>query len=113
MEIYPGFAGAQLHLKDGKVAGVTTPDIGLDKNGQPKEQFEPGMTFQARLTLLTEGAHGSLSKKVQNMFKLREGAEEQTYGLGVKEVWRVRPEVSEPGKVVHTLGWPLNPECEL
>lgn len=111
VEIYPGFAGAQFNIKDGQIAGVTTPDIGLDKQGQPKDSFEPGMTFQARLTLLAEGAHGSLSKKAINMFNLRENVEEQTYGLGVKEVWRVKPEKHVPGRVVHTLGWPLAPEC--
>lgn len=112
VEIYPGFAGAQLHVQDGQVAGVTTPDIGLDKHRQPKEQFEPGMTFQARLTLLAEGAHGSLTNKAESMFNLREHAQSQTYGLGVKEVWRVKPENHVPGKVVHTLGWPLAPECK-
>lgn len=111
VEIYAGFAGAKFHIKDGQIAGVTTPDIGLDKHGQPKDSFEPGMTFQARLTLLAEGAHGSLSKKAISMFNLRENAEEQTYGLGVKEVWRVKPEKHVPGRVVHTLGWPLAPEC--
>ena len=109
VEIYPGFAGAKLlYTDDGKaVRGVVTNDIGLDKNYRPKEQFEPGMEFHAKVTLLAEGAHGSLSLKAMEHFNLREGKDAQTYGLGIKEVWRIPKEKHEPGKVVHTLGWPL------
>ena len=109
VEIYPGFAGARvLYNEDGSVKGVATGDVGLDRHCKPKESFEPGMEFHAKVTLIAEGAHGSLSKEVQRKFNLREGRDPQTYGLGVKEVWRVRDEVYEPGKVVHTLGWPLD-----
>jgi electron-transferring-flavoprotein dehydrogenase len=110
VEVYAGFAGANLvWSEDGKsVKGVITGDVGLDKNGQPKDSFEPGMEFHAKCVLIAEGAHGSLSKVVQNKFNLREGKDPQTYGLGIKEVWKVRDEVYQPGKVVHTLGWPLD-----
>lgn len=110
VEIYPGFAGANLlYTEDGTgVRGVCTGDVGLGKDGQPKENFEPGMEFHAKATFIAEGAHGSLSKQVQNKFGLREGVDPQTYGLGIKEVWKVKPENHIPGKVVHTLGWPLN-----
>lgn len=110
VEIYPGFAGARLlYTEDGSgVRGVVTNDIGLDKNYQPKDQFEPGMEFHAKVTLLAEGAHGSLSLKAINKFNLREGKDPQTYGLGIKEVWRIPEEKWQPGKVVHTLGWPLD-----
>ncbi len=110
VEVYPGFAGARvLYSEDGKaVKGVATGDVGLDKDGQPKDSYEPGMEFHAKVTLIAEGAHGSLSKVIQNKFSLREGKDPQTYGLGIKEVWKVRDEVYEPGKVVHTLGWPLD-----
>ncbi|KAJ9110093.1 hypothetical protein QFC19_001764 [Naganishia cerealis] len=110
VEVYPGFAGANLvWSEDGKsVKGVITGDVGLDKNGQPKDSFEPGMEFHAKCVLIAEGAHGSLSKVLQNKFNLREGKDPQTYGLGIKEVWKVRDEVYQPGKVVHTLGWPLD-----
>ncbi|WVR03145.1 hypothetical protein IAU60_000135 [Kwoniella sp. DSM 27419] len=110
VEVYPGFAGAKvLYTEDGKgVKGVVTGDVGLDKDGQPKDSYEPGMEFHAKVTLIAEGAHGSLSKEVQKKFNLRDGVDPQTYGLGIKEVWKVRDEVYEPGKVVHTLGWPLD-----
>ncbi|GAA5869776.1 hypothetical protein JCM3774_003845 [Rhodotorula dairenensis] len=110
VEIYPGFAGAKLlYTEDGTaIRGVQTNDIGLDKNFQPKDSFEPGMEFLAKVTLLAEGCHGSLSKQAQAKFNLREGKDPQTYGLGVKEVWKVKPEKHQPGKVQHTLGWPLD-----
>lgn len=110
VEIYPGFAGSKpVYTADGKgVRGVQTGDVGLDKNYQPKDSFEPGMNFLAKCTLIAEGAHGSLSKQIQNHFNLRENADPQTYGLGIKEVWRVKDEVYEPGKIVHTLGWPMD-----
>ncbi|ODO00299.1 hypothetical protein I350_06930 [Cryptococcus amylolentus CBS 6273] len=110
VEVYAGFAGAKvLYTEDGKgVKGVVTGDVGLDKDGNPKESYEPGMEFYSKVTLIAEGAHGSLSKEIQNKFNLREGKDPQTYGLGIKEVWRVPDEVYRPGEVVHTLGWPLD-----
>jgi electron-transferring-flavoprotein dehydrogenase len=110
VEVYAGFAGAKvLYSEDGTaVKGVVTGDVGLDKDGQPKDSYEPGMEFHAKCTLIAEGAHGSLSNVLQKRFNLREGRDPQTYGLGIKEVWKVRDEVYEPGKVVHTLGWPLD-----
>jgi electron-transferring-flavoprotein dehydrogenase len=110
VEVYPGFAGASpVYTEDGTgVKGVCTGDVGLDKNMQPKDSFEPGMEFHAKVTLIAEGAHGSLSKVLQNKFNLRDGVDPQTYGLGIKEVWKVRDEVHEPGKIIHTLGWPLD-----
>lgn len=110
VEIYPGFAGAQvLWNADGTgVRGVTTNEIGLDKHYQPKDQFEPGMEFHAKVTLFAEGAHGSLSKKVMKQLNLRDGKDVQTYGLGVKEVWKIKAENHRPGAIQHTLGWPLD-----
>ncbi|GAA5896005.1 hypothetical protein JCM8208_007503 [Rhodotorula glutinis] len=110
VEIYPGFAGAKiLYTEDGSgVRGIQTNDIGLGKDFQPKDSFEPGMQFLAKVTLLAEGCHGSLSKQVQHKYNLRDGKDPQTYGLGVKEVWKVKPEKHQPGKVQHTLGWPLD-----
>lgn len=110
VEIYPGFAGSRLlYTGDGKgVKGVVTGDQGIGKDGQPSDSYEPGMEFHAKVTLLGEGAHGSLSKQAQTKFNLRDGVDPQTYGLGIKEVWKVRDEVYTPGKVVHTLGWPLD-----
>ncbi|KAL7420344.1 hypothetical protein Q5752_005314 [Cryptotrichosporon argae] len=110
VEVYPGFAGSKvLYTEDGHgVRGVVTGDVGLDKDSQPKDAYEPGMEFHARVTLIAEGAHGSLSQQLQRKFALRDGVDPQTYGLGIKEVWKVRDDVYEPGKVVHTLGWPLD-----
>ncbi|KAF8604795.1 FAD/NAD(P)-binding domain-containing protein [Ceratobasidium sp. AG-I] len=109
VEIYPGFAGAQLlHDADGAVRGVATHDAGLDKRLHMKQSFEPGMAFRARVTILAEGAHGSLTKQAIKRFKLREGKDPQTYGMGVKEVWRVDPKNHRPGEVIHTMGFPLN-----
>ncbi|KAG8829222.1 hypothetical protein FRC17_006970 [Serendipita sp. 399] len=119
VEIYPGFAGASLVVdnssedaKHGKgvVRAVRTNEVGLDRQGRMKDSFEPGMQFNAKVTLLAEGAHGSLTKQAVKHFDLRGlvGADPQTYGMGVKEVWRVKPENYRPGEVLHTLGWPLD-----
>ncbi|KAH8831941.1 hypothetical protein DL96DRAFT_1667924 [Flagelloscypha sp. PMI_526] len=106
VEIYPGFAGSQLLFSNEaqpRVIGVRTNDIGLSNKYTPKDNFEPGMDFHARLTLLAEGAHGSLTKGLIPYYRLREksGKQSQTYGMGIKGRY-------QPGKVVHTLGHPLN-----
>ena len=109
VEIYPGFAASRpVYDEAGNVKGVCTGDVGLGKDGQPKDNFEPGMEFHAKVTLIAEGAHGSVSKQLQTKYNLRENADPQTYGIGIKEVWKVRDEVYQPGKIVHTLGWPLD-----
>ena len=108
VEVYPGFAGAGLvYGKDG-VVGVRTNEVGLDREGRMKDSFEPGMEFRAKVTLLAEGAHGSLSKEAIRRFKLREGRDPQTYGIGVKEVWRLNPSKHHAGDVLHMMGWPLD-----
>jgi electron-transferring-flavoprotein dehydrogenase len=113
VEIYPGFGGAGL-VYDGEnqkaVKAVFTNAVGIDKERKVKESFDPGMQFNAKVTLLAEGAHGSLTKQAVKHFGLRKeiGADEQTYGMGVKEVWRVAPEKYRAGEVVHTMGWPLD-----
>lgn len=108
VEIYPGFAGAGLVYGADGVLGVRTNEIGLDREGRMKDSFEPGMEFRAKVTLLAEGAHGSLSKEAIRRFGLRDGKDPQTYGIGVKEVWRVDPSQYRPGEVIHTIGWPLD-----
>ncbi|KAF9477148.1 hypothetical protein BDN70DRAFT_995146 [Pholiota conissans] len=119
VEIYAGFAGAQLLLSDEadsvdtwgrkvrSVRGVVTNEVGLTRDYHMKSSFEPGMAFRAKVTLLAEGAHGSLSKQAIGMYDLRREAQPQTYALGVKEVWRVPEERHRAGEVVHTMGWPL------
>jgi len=120
VEIYPGFAGAQLLFSDQpdsldpwgnkvrSVRGIVTNEVGLTKNYRMKSSFEPGMAFRAKVTLLAEGAHGSLSKQAISLYDLRREAQPQTYAIGLKEVWRVDPEKHRPGETVHTMGWPLD-----
>lgn len=108
VEIYPGFAASELLYKnDGSVLGIATNDLGLNRNGQAKETFERGMEFHARVTLLGEGCHGSLSKQVIRKFDLRNESEPQTYGIGIKEIWEVQPEKFSPGDIYHSMGYPL------
>ena len=110
VELYPGFAGSSLlYSEDGRaVEGVRLNDVGIDRKGRPKDNFEPGMEFHAKITLLAEGARGSLTKTALRRFNLRNDSDQQTYGFGVKEVWRVDPSQHRPGEVVHTMGWPLD-----
>ncbi|KAI0064144.1 FAD/NAD-P-binding domain-containing protein [Artomyces pyxidatus] len=110
VELYPGFAGASLvYSDDGHgVAGVRLNDVGVDRRGQLKDSYEPGMEFRAKATLLAEGARGSLTKTAVRRFQLAKDSDPQTYGFGVKEVWRVDPSQYRPGEVVHTMGWPLD-----
>jgi electron-transferring-flavoprotein dehydrogenase len=108
VEVYPGFAASEvLYANDGSVRGVATNDLGVGRDGKPKSSFERGMEFHARCTLFAEGCHGSLTKQVIKKFDLRRDSQPQTYGLGVKEVWEVKPENFVKGQVSHTLGWPL------
>ncbi len=109
VEIYPGFAAAEvLYNDDGAVVGVATGDMGVDREGQPTDQFAPGMELRARYTVLAEGCRGSLTKLLFERFQLREGVDPQTYGIGIKELWEVDPARHQPGKIVHTVGWPLD-----
>ena len=108
VEIYPGFAASEvLYNSDGSVKGVATNDLGINKQGQAKDSFERGMEFHARLTLLGEGCHGSLTKQVKKKFDLERDSQHQTYGLGIKEVWEIDPSKFQSGLVVHSMGYPL------
>jgi electron-transferring-flavoprotein dehydrogenase len=108
VEIYSGFAAAEvLYTEDGAVRGVATRDVGIGKDGRKKDTFERGVELHARQTLFAEGARGSCSLELMKKFNLRAGKDEQTYGLGIKEVWRVPKEKFQSGLVMHTLGWPL------
>ncbi|KAL9126909.1 MAG: hypothetical protein Q9217_004123, partial [Psora testacea] len=109
VEVYPGFAASEVLYDpvDGAVKGVATNDLGVSRSGKPKASFERGMEFHARITLFAEGCHGSLTKQVIKKFDLRRDSQPQTYGLGLKEVWEVKPEKFKKGEVVHTMGYPL------
>eukprot|EP00899_Mesostigma_viride_P016251 jgi/Mesvir1/24627/Mv21936-RA.1 len=113
VEVYPGFAASEvLFREDGAVCGVATTDTGIGKNGKPRPNFARGVELRGTVSLLAEGCRGSLSESIIERFSLREkaGAQHQTYGLGIKEVWEVRPEKHSPGTVLHTVGWPLPPD---
>ncbi|TMW63826.1 hypothetical protein Poli38472_002767 [Pythium oligandrum] len=108
VEIYPGFSASEvLYRDDGSVGGIATRDVGIGKDGKPKGTFARGMELRARVTLFGEGCRGSCSEEVMKKFNLRDGVQPQTYGLGIKEVWRVPKDKHRPGFVQHTLGWPL------
>ncbi|MQM37232.1 Electron transfer flavoprotein-ubiquinone oxidoreductase [wastewater metagenome] len=109
VEIYPGFAAAEvLYHEDGAVKGVATGDMGLNPDGTPGPNHEPGVELHARQTLFAEGCRGSLTKTLFERFNLRADADPQTYGLGIKELWEVDPAQHQPGLVVHTVGWPMD-----
>ncbi len=109
VEIYPGFAAAEvLYGDDGGVRGIVTGDMGVAKDGTPKAGYAPGMELHAKYTLIAEGARGSLAKQLRARYALGEGREVPKFGLGFKELWRVDPARHQPGKVIHTLGWPLD-----
>ena len=107
VEIYPGFAAAELLVEGGRVVGVATGDMGIGKDGQPTENFQRGMELRATYTVFAEGCRGSLSKQLMTEFKLRETCDPQTYGIGIKELWEVKPEKFQKGLTLHSIGWPL------
>jgi electron-transferring-flavoprotein dehydrogenase len=108
VEIYPGFAAAEiLYHTDGSVRGVATGDMGLDKDGHPTANFQQGMELHARQTVFSEGCRGSLTKQLFERFALRDNADPQTYGIGIKELWEIDPSKHRPGLAIHTVGWPL------
>ncbi|OYW98106.1 MAG: electron transfer flavoprotein-ubiquinone oxidoreductase, partial [Bosea sp. 32-68-6] len=109
VEIYPGFAAAELLFnEDGSVAGVATGDMGIAKDGTVSERFTRGMELRGRYTLLGEGVRGSLSKIAIRQYGLDAGREPQKYGIGLKEIWQVKPEKFVKGRVQHSFGWPLD-----
>ena len=109
VEIFPGFAAAEvLYDNAGAVKGVATGHMGIGKDGQPTANFQPGVELHGKYTLFAEGARGHLGKQVIARFRLNEGRDPQTWGIGIKEVWEVRPEKFKAGRVFHSIGWPLD-----
>ncbi|TVQ38150.1 MAG: electron transfer flavoprotein-ubiquinone oxidoreductase [Geminicoccaceae bacterium] len=109
VEIYPGFAAAEvLYGEDGAIVGVATGDMGIGRDGEKKADYQPGMELRAKVTLLGEGCRGSLTKGLFERHDLRQGVDPQTYAIGIKELWEVKPEAHQPGLIVHTVGWPLD-----
>lgn len=108
-EIYPGFAAVKALFNDqNQVIGVETGSVGINKNHEKTDNYQPGMHLLAKQTLLAEGCRGELSQKLMASYHLRDNANPQTYGLGIKEIWQVKPEQHQPGQVIHTVGWPMN-----
>jgi len=109
VEVFAGFAGAEvLYDEKGAVRGVATGNVGVGKDGQPTANFQPGVELIGKYTLFAEGARGHLGKAVIARFKLDDGRDPQTWGLGIKELWEVEPAKHVPGLVVHSAGWPLD-----
>lgn len=108
VEIYPGFAAAEVLYDEGRVCGVATGDMGVGRDGQHMANYQPGVELRARYTLFAEGCRGSLTKTLFERFNLRDGVDPQTYGIGLKELWQVDPAKHHAGLVVHTVGWPLD-----
>ena len=108
-EIYPGFPASKMIYNDNnQVIGVATGDVGINKEGKETANYQPGMHLLAKQTLLAEGCRGHLSRKVMNRYHLRDQAQPQTYGLGIKEVWQIDPTKHKLGTTIHTVGWPLD-----
>ena len=107
IEIYPGFAASETIIEEGVVKGVVAGVMGITREGEEGPNYQPGMELRARYTLFGEGCRGSLTKKLEALYNLREGVQPQTYGLGIKELWEIPKERHVPGKIWHTTGWPL------
>jgi electron-transferring-flavoprotein dehydrogenase len=109
VEIYPGFAAAEVLFDEaGAVAGVATGSMGIGRDGKHTDNFQEGVELRGKRTLFAEGCRGSLTKALAQRFGLREGVDPQTYGIGIKELWDVKPEQHRPGEVIHTVGWPMD-----
>jgi electron-transferring-flavoprotein dehydrogenase len=108
VEIFPGMSCSELvYAPDGSLKGVVAGEFGRQADGTPGPNYEPGMELHGKYVLLAEGVRGSLSKQVIAKFDLAKGREPQKYGLGMKEIWEIDPEKHHPGRVTHTMGWPL------
>ena len=109
VEVYPGFPATEvLYHEDGSVKGVATGDMGVARDGSPKPTYQPGMELHGKYTFLAEGCRGSLGRGLMGRFGLREEAQPQTYGIGLKEIWEIDPAKHKPGLVIHTAGWPMD-----
>jgi electron-transferring-flavoprotein dehydrogenase len=109
VEIFPGFAAAEILFNDdGSVKGVATGDMGVARDGTHKPDYQPGLELHAKYTFFAEGCRGHLTKETIRTFDLAKDSQPQVYGLGIKELWDIDPELYAPGRVIHTQGWPLS-----
>jgi electron-transferring-flavoprotein dehydrogenase len=107
VEIFPGFSAASLIIEDNIVKGIVTGDMGLDKHGEQKPSFTPGMELRAKYTLFAEGCRGHLGKELIRHYQLDADKSPQHYAIGFKEIWDIDPNKHQPGLVLHSAGWPL------
>lgn len=108
VDLFPEFPASRVLIENGRVVGVRTGDKGIDKNGQPKANYEPGVDVRAKLTILAEGPRGTLTKQLASIFDLYAGKNPQVYSVGVKELWQLPDDRMAAGSVIHTMGWPLD-----
>ncbi|MBY0408212.1 MAG: electron transfer flavoprotein-ubiquinone oxidoreductase, partial [Rickettsiales bacterium] len=108
VEIFPGFPAASILMEEGRVVGVATGEFGRAKDGAQKASYQPPMHIRGTYTLFAEGCRGSLSQQLMHEFGLREGVEPQTYGIGIKEIWEIAKDKHHPGRVLHSVGWPMD-----
>ena len=111
--VFPGFAASEVLYDDaGRVRGVATRDMGIGKDGQPKDAYQAGYELLGKYTIFAEGCHGNLAQDLMDKFDLRRDADPQHYGIGLKEIWEIDPGKHEQGLVVHTMGWPFDNRTE-
>src|SRR3954469_8718724 len=108
IEIFPGFAANEILYDGDKVKGVATGDMGISKKGEKTDAYQPGVELHGKYTLFAEGCRGQLARQLEARYRLREGADPQVYGIGLKELWDVKPQKHSAGLVMHTAGWPLD-----
>jgi len=108
IEIFPGFAAAEVLYEGKAVKGVATGDLGINRKGERTGAYQRGMELHGKYTFFAEGCRGHLGRQLEEKFALRDGADPQVYGIGLKELWEVQPERHQPGLVMHTAGWPLD-----
>src|SRR5436190_9818188 len=108
VELFPGFAAAEVLYEGATVKGVATGDLGIGRNGEKTDAYQPGMELHGKYTFFAEGCRGQLGRQLEAKYKLREGADPQVYGIGLKELWDVKPDKHSAGLVMHTAGWPLD-----
>jgi electron-transferring-flavoprotein dehydrogenase len=108
VEIFPGFSAAEILYDGERVKGVATGDQGVNRKGEKTDAYQPGVELHGKYTLFAEGCRGQLGRQLEARYRLREGADPQVYGIGLKELWDIRSEKHEAGLVMHTAGWPLD-----
>lgn len=108
VNIFPGFAATQVLFDGERVCGIATGDKGLDRQGQPKTNYQPGIDLRAKQTIFAEGCRGSLTQTLFAHYHLRKDVDPQTYGIGLKEIWEIPAALHHSGLVKHSIGWPLD-----